>query len=55
MTHSILDSMFPRMNIFNTKNVKWVSGEGKLKAKLPKNLDFFYIVYCMQVELRHDK
>ncbi len=31
-----------------------VSDEGKLKAKLQKNMDF-YIVYYMQVDLRHDK
>ncbi len=40
------------MNIFN--NVKWVSVEGKLKAKLEKTM-YLYIVYYMQVELRHDK
>ncbi len=31
-----------------------VSDEGKLKAKLLKIMDF-YIVYYMQVDLRHDK
>ncbi len=52
MTHSILDGILPIINI--TLNVKWVSVEGKQKAKLQKNMDL-YIVYYMQVELRHDK
>ncbi len=30
------------------------SVKGKLKAKLQKTMDF-YIVYYMQVELKHDK
>ncbi len=54
MTHSILDSMLPRMNICNTY-VKWVSVEGKPKAKLPPKKMDFYIVYYLQVELKHDK
>ncbi len=55
MTHSVLDSMLPRMNTQknNVENVKWFTDEGKLKAKLQKTMDF-YIVYYIQVELRHD-
>ncbi len=49
MTHSILDCMLPRMNIFNT--VKWVSVEGKLKAKLQKNYGFlFCVLYAGRTE-----
>ncbi len=33
--------------------MSWFSDEGKLKVKL-QNIDF-YIVYYIQVELRHDK
>ncbi len=33
--------------------MSWFSDEGKLKVKLQKM--HFYIVYYMQVELRHDK
>ncbi len=36
------------------KMEKWVSVEGKLKAKWQKTMAF-YFVYYMQVELRHDK
>ncbi len=61
MTHSVVDSMLPRMNTMNEKckntmlkMEKWVSVEGKLKAKWQKTKTF-YFVYYMQVELRHDK
>ncbi len=54
MTHSVLDSMLPRMNKnvkHNVKNVKWFSDEGKLKAKLQKNYGFLYcLLYAGRTE-----
>ena len=46
MTHSLLDSMLPKMHTFNTQPKQWFTVKGN---------NGFHIVYCMQVELKHEK